>query len=126
MCPVFGDKTSMMTVVLVSGWVKGLVIRERLRTGADREAARRRLAQRLSVSPGTLERLERQRVKKVDGDLREAIRQLWVRELETELCAKTHEIHVLKQMGRRPDAPDFGAVEQALAGVRALLREITT
>jgi hypothetical protein len=124
MSPVFEEKASMACVARVGEWVGGLARREAERAGLNRAAALRVIARRASLSPGTVEGLDRRRVKHVRDDVRDAIRQLVVAELEQELLIRSHELHLLKQMGERRTTPDFSDVERALGQAKALLRQI--
>jgi hypothetical protein len=114
----------MSCVARVGEWLDGLARRETERGGLNRADALRAIARRASLSPGTVEGIDRRRVKHVRDEVRDAIRRLVIAEIERELLVRAHELQVLKQMGERPDTPDFSGVERALVQARSLLRQI--
>lgn len=97
-----------------------LVDQEHRRTG-DRMVARRRVAQAIGVSPGTIENLQRSRLKKISGWLRDALRARVIRELESEIVRLQHEIAVLRQTGVDPRGDEMAAVRADLSAVLAAL-----
>lgn len=95
----------------------------------ERTAVRRRLklpeartwlARMIGVSPGTLESLRRNRLKDTD-QLEKKINGAWVKHLEAEIAALTHELEMARQRGLRPDADEILAAETCLAQARKLL-----
>lgn len=82
----------------------GLEDREQARHGGSRDDARQRLARRLGVSPGTLYNLARDRLKKIDEDVRRRLTAYAVRELEQEIARLNRELEMARRMGG-PIAP---------------------
>lgn len=93
-----------------------LVNRENLRT-KDRVIARRNVARAIGVPPGTIENLQRGRLKRIAGWLRDALRARVIRELEAELVRLQHEIAVLKQTGVDPRSDEATAVRADMSAV---------
>jgi hypothetical protein len=97
-----------------------LINQEYLRVG-DRQSARQRVARSLGVSPGTLENIQRSRLKKISGWLRDAIRARVIRELESEVVRLQHEISVLRRTGSDPRGDEMAAARADLSSVLAAL-----
>ena len=97
-----------------------LVNQEAKRCG-DRIRARERVARSLGTSPGTIENLQRSRLKRIAGWLRDALRARVIRELEAEVVKLQHEIHTLKQTGRDPRSDEMVAARADLTAVLAVL-----
>jgi hypothetical protein len=97
-----------------------LINQEHRRVG-DRQLARQRVARSLGVSPGTLENLQRSRLKKISGWLRDALRERVVRELESEVVRLQHEISVLRRTGVDPRGHEMAAARADLSSVLAAL-----
>lgn len=97
-----------------------LVNRESLRT-RDNAIARRNVARALGVAPGTIENLQRGRLKRVAGWLRDALRARVIRELEAELVRLNHELAVLKQTGVDPRSDADTAVRADISAVLEVL-----
>lgn len=98
-----------------------LVSREARRTNDDRPAARRQLARSFGVSPGTIENIQRGRLKRISGWLRDALRARVIRELEAEVVRLQHEISILKQTGVDPRDNEMAAVRADLSAVLEVL-----
>jgi len=118
MCPSNEDKTSMSACA----WVRQLEDKEAARIGQPVPVARGFLARRLKVAPGTLENMRRGRVKEPSASLFEKIKGAWVRELEREIQALSHELEMVRQSGAGPDQQQVIAVETLLAQAKKLLR----
>ena len=97
-----------------------LVIQEKKRCG-DPDIARRNIARRLGTHPGTIENLQRSRLKRISGWLRDALRALVVRELEAEVAKLQHEIGVLKQTGVDPRSNEMAAARADLSAILEVL-----
>lgn len=103
-----------------SGFAKVLVAQEARRTG-DRVRARQNVARVLGTSPGTIENLQRGRLKRIAGWLRDALRARVIRELEAEVARLQHEIAVLHQTGVDPRSDEATAVRADLSAVLEVL-----
>jgi len=101
--------------------VKRLEDREAARTGHPISIARRVLAWRLKVSPGTLENVRRGRTKEPKASLVEKVSNALVEELQKEMAALAHEIEILRQRGFSPRSDEILAAETHLAQARKLL-----
>ena len=94
-----------------------LIAREFRRTH-DRPQARLNVARALGVAPGTIENIQRGRLKRISGWLRDALRARVVRELEAEVVRLQHEIDVYRQIGTDPRSSEMAS---AMADHSALL-----
>jgi hypothetical protein len=97
-----------------------LVNQEARRTG-DRVRARNNVARALGTSPGTIENLQRNRLKRVAGWLRDALRARVIRELEAEIVRLQHEVAILHQIGSDPRGDEMAAVRADLSAVLEVL-----
>lgn len=95
--------------------------REKVRAGVSLKQARAIVARRLNVLPGTLENLRKGRVKDVRQRIADRLQAAYIRELERDFAALTHELACLRQTGSRLDSSEITEVETDLAKVRALL-----
>jgi hypothetical protein len=100
--------------------VKILVDQEARRVG-DRIVARQRVARSVGVSPGTIENLQRNRLKRISGWLRDALRARVIRELEAEIARLQHELAVHKQTGVDPRGDEATAVRADLSAILTVL-----
>ena len=118
MCPQIRDKTSMMSVIEFD--VRSAVLRlekqEQLRSGASRDEARKVVARRAGLLPGTLERIARNRVKDMRLQVQRRVCSLMAREWEAEIKVLSHELQILQAL--RASAPD-----DSIAKVEASLWE---
>lgn len=103
------------------GWAARLENRERARTGWPLKTVRSIVAKRVGVSPGTLENLRRGRIKDPRQSLCDKLRAALVRELQAEMRAHEHEIHVLQQTAFDPRSDEIAAAEKGLSEIRAAL-----
>lgn len=90
-----------------------LVDQEARRVGC-RILARERVARLVGVSPGTIENLQRARLKRISGWLRDALRARVIREIEAEIVRLQHELSVLRQSGEDPRSNKITAVASDL------------
>lgn len=80
---------------------RGLERRERDRAGGSIGKARERLAGKLGQpwTPGTLYNLARDRLKKLDGDLREALAAYAIEDLEADIERLRHDLATARALG---------------------------
>lgn len=97
-----------------------LVSQEARRTG-DRILARKKVARALGTTPGTIENLQRSRLKRISGWLRDALRARVIHELQAEVARLQHEIAVLSQTGVDPRSNEATAVRADLSAVLEVL-----
>lgn len=97
-----------------------LVRRERAR-GSNVDDAWRSIAYRLRVGTGTFRNIVKERVKRVDGRIRDRLRALLIRELEAEITRLTHELELARQSGDHFASQHVSAIETHLAAAKALL-----
>lgn len=82
---------------------------------------RKRVARKVSSSPGFFENLQRGRIKSVPSWLMRKLRDALVEELQTEVQKLQHEIHLARQTGEGPDSDAIFAAEARLAEAKKIL-----
>ena len=92
--------------------------------GGTRTQARERLARRLGVLPGTLYNLGRDRLKRLDASLREALSRHAVSDLRAEIGRLTHELEVAQSLGVSPSTSVLEQIKADMARVEALIGEV--
>jgi len=93
-----------------------LIKRQQARTGRNFDDARDDVARALGWAPGTLYNLMRDRLKKLDGDLRASLTAYAIEDLQDEIAALGRQLESAERLGRPQD--------QAMADKAArLLRE---
>jgi transcriptional regulator with XRE-family HTH domain len=102
-------------------WSTLLENREAFRTGRSLKEARKEVARREGVSPGTLENLRRGRLKTIATHWYERLRGALIRELMMEVRRLEHEITILNQTGVDPRSDEVASVVADLARVRQAL-----
>jgi len=113
---------AMSDVSRVNQFAKRLEDTEARRLGIRTVAARRRIASRIGVSPGTLENLRRLRTKVVPNWLMERIRAELVSVLQQEIQGLEHEVHVARQTGSNYRDDTLASAAAQLAAAREILR----
>ncbi len=113
-----GTNATKMTCAV--SLAQNLERRERAR-GLSLTTARQALARKLKIGHGTLERLVRGRVKRIDASIRDRLQALLVRELEGEIARLQHDLEIARQSGAHLASLEVGEVETHLAAARALL-----
>ena len=113
--------SAVENVEVAQGWAARLENRERARTGWPLKAIRPLVAKKVGVSPGTLENLRHGRTKDPRKSIFDKLRAALIRELEAEMRAHEHEIHILKQTGADPRSDEITAAEKGLAEIREAL-----
>lgn len=108
--------------IATRNWAIGLEDRERARSGAPLPIARKAVARRLKIPPGTLENLRRGRIKGVRAWLVERVQSAFVRELELEIARLTHERQLVLQSGLGSHQEHAREVETHLATLHELMR----
>lgn len=121
MCPQNEDEMSAMDSA-ARNWASALEDRERVRSGAALPIARRAVARRLGVAPGSLENLRRGRTKGVRAWLFERIRSAFIQEAQQELQRLSHELDVAIQSGMDPRDDQMGEVVAHIEALKGLLK----
>jgi hypothetical protein len=98
-----------------------VLVNQEARRCGDRPLARIHVARSLGVSPGTIENLQRNRLKRISGWLRDALRARVIRELEAEIVRLQHELAVHKQTGVDPRSDEATAARADLSAVLEVL-----
>ena len=98
----------------------GLERREQRRHGGSREQARQRVARKLGWSPGTLYNLARDRLKRLDGDLRQQLAAYAAADLENEIATLHTELAAARSLGSSQDPAMVRKVSAILAEAQAL------
>lgn len=118
------QRTIMTAVAYVDrarGWAKRLEDAEAARSGMPLVDARKAVARRLSMAPGTLENLRKGRLKAVAAHWYDTLRQGVIRELETELRYVQHEIAIARQTGLDPASGEAHALLASEARIKTAL-----
>lgn len=98
-----------------------ILVKQETRRIGDRERARASVARAIGTVPGTIENLQRGRLKRISGWLRDALRARVVRELEAEVARLQHEIATLAQTGVDPRSNETAAVNADLSAILTVL-----
>jgi transcriptional regulator with XRE-family HTH domain len=112
----------MTNVDVESVWVERLLRAERRRSGVSTVLARRRVARKLGVAPGTIENIQRGRSKGLRGWVIERIRAAVIEALNQEIAGAQHELELARQSRGGPCTPEIAAVEAAVEQARRLLK----
>lgn len=105
-------------------WVIDQIGYERYRSHVATPLARRALARRLGVAPGTVENIERGRFKGMRANLRDAIHKHKIEFFEKQIEAARHELEIARS-GSCPSAPaSVRALEAAIEAAVARLKEL--
>ncbi len=91
--------------------------------GASSDDARRIVARRLKVGPGTFERIIRGRVKRIDAAIRDKLSALVERELRAEIARLTHELEMARQGRMGLTQEQVGEIAAHLSAARTLMNQ---
>lgn len=97
-----------------------LIRRERERNGGNVDEARERVARAIGWSPGTLYNLMRDRLKRLDGDLRSSLTAYAIEDLRHEIEALGRQLENAERLGRSEDPSLVGEAAALLAQAQAL------
>ncbi|PXW51300.1 hypothetical protein [Methylobacterium sp. B4] len=103
----------------------GIEKREQARRGGNRDEARQRVARRVGLSPGTLYNLARNRLKRLDSDLRSRLAAYAIQDLENELADLSAELEQARRLGIPSDATIVQKVAAARDRAEALYASLT-
>lgn len=102
-------------------WGRALEDREAVRSSVPIADARKRVARRTGISPGTLENLRNGRLKAIGAHVFERIREAVVADLNAEMARLEHELAMARTSGLDARDDDFAAAAAALEKARALI-----
>lgn len=102
-------------------WGRSLEEREAMRTGKTISEARRVVARKTGVSPGTLENLRNGRLKSIGAHFYERLRTAVIAELHAEIGRLEHEIEITRQAGLVTSGDEVAKAQAALETARALI-----
>lgn len=105
-------------------WTHWLVRREANRAAVPVVVARKAVARKAGLPPGTVENIDRGRAKRIERRVFEALRGLVIRELEREITAHQHELAVCRQCGLDAREDTVGEVETHLAAARKAMEAL--
>lgn len=108
---------------LARSWARRIERNEARRLGLPIAAARKRVAYRLGVAPGTLENLSRDRMKGVRLWLFDTLKAAVVADLRREIAAHEHELAALARDSRGDLGGSLAEAEAGLVRLRALISE---
>ena len=117
MRPTENDRLSLAFVDDARAWSMALEEREQKRSGLSLADARRIVARRANVAPGTLENLRKRRLKSSDVGWYTRLRLLLIEELKQEMREHDREIKMLVALGADPRSDEMA---QAEAGLKAI------
>lgn len=113
--------TAFTDVESAQKFARVLENKEALRLGVPVKVARSRIADRLKSSPGFLQNLRNNRIKKVPAWLMDKIRGAFIAELQSEIARLQHEIHLAKQIGSNASDDDILAAQASLEAAKKLI-----
>lgn len=96
---------------------------EARRTGKNKAQARATIADRLGVSPGTFENLDRGRLKDVSSRLVKLLARAFIHDAEQELRRIEHEMEMVRQAGSGSYLKQIDALEKRRAALRRALAD---
>lgn len=95
---------------------------EARRLGLPVREARESVARRLRSSPGFLQNLRNNRIKRIPSWLMDKLKEVFIAELQTEVQRLQHEIHLARQIGTRASDDEILAAETQIEAVKKILR----
>lgn len=116
---------SAMTLDRMRAVAEDLELAEQRRRGGNRQDARLRLARHLGWSPGTLYNLARERLKKLDGDLREQLAAYAIKDVENEIATLRAKLESYRALAVAPDQEVIRRVDAAILTATHLRAALT-
>jgi hypothetical protein len=117
------DMNAASDVATINRFARTVEDSEARRLGIPVTSARKRVADRLGVAPGTLENLRRQRTKMVPNWLMNRMRIEFIATLQAKIQRLEHEIHIARQTGMDHRDDELAKAEAQLAAARQILDE---
>lgn len=90
------------------------------RLGTNRTTTRSRFASKVGLSPGTLYNLARDRLKKLDQDIRDQLAAYAIQDLENEIAALNAKLAEVRRLRGAENPKLVGEVQAVLASAQAL------
>ena len=112
----------MSADAMTRNWVEKLEKTEAARTGVPVTVARRAVARRLGVSPGTVENIRRGRTKGVRAWIADRVANAVIREIEAEIRGLSHELQIARQCGGRTGEGEINEIQADIAALAAALK----
>lgn len=102
-------------------WGRSLEEAEAMRSGTSIPEARKKIARKTGISPGTFENLRNGRLKSIGVHFYARLREAAIAEMDAEIRRLTHEINIARQSGFDARDDEVAAAEAALAKARTLM-----
>ena len=102
-------------------WGRSLEEAEAMRSGTSIPEARKRIARKTGISPGTFENLRNGRLKSIGAHFYARLREAAIAEMEAEIRRLSHEIDIARQAGCDARDDEMAAASAALAKARKLI-----
>lgn len=115
------ELTSAEFTARARGWARSLEDREAASTGRSLVAARRSLARKIKIAPGTLENLRKGRIKAVAADVYARLHEAVDRQLYAEMRRLEHEYQLVQQQGLDPRSLDHQAILADMAKIKTAM-----
>lgn len=112
------------TVETAREFARDLERRDRARHGGRKQEVRERVARRIGISPGTLETLERGRLKRIEVWVFERLAQATLAELRQEIRRDEARLDLARQCAGHLAPEEAAAVAAGLAELRAALQAL--
>lgn len=95
---------------------------EARRLGLPVREARESVARRLRSSPGFLQNLRNNRIKRIPSWLMDKLKEAFIAELNSEIARLEHEIHLARQIGSSADSDEIFAAQAQVEAAKKILR----
>lgn len=105
-------------------WARALETREAGRSGIPVRMARKTIARKIGVAPGTLENLANGRMKRLSAWCFERLRGAVVAELQQEIGRCQHELEIARQCGLDPRSAEISALANAVITAKTLIKDV--
>ena len=116
------EMDKMTADTMPRAWVERLEKTEAARSGVPVTVARRAVARRLGVSPGTVENIRRGRTKGVRAWIADRVANAVIREIENEIRGLSHELQCARQCGLRTGEGEIDEIQADLAALTLALK----
>lgn len=114
--------TAYTDVDAAQKYARALENGEAQRLGLPVRQARAHVARRLRSSPGFLQNLRNNRIKRVPSWLMDKLKEAFIAELNTEIARLEHEIHLARQTGSSADSDEIFAAQAQVEAAKKILR----
>jgi len=104
-------------------WVISIEDHHAKAIGQTLPVARKHLARKVGIAPGTLENIRRGRLKEIRRQVADRLQSFMIRHLETEINKLANELEILIQSRKNNCATEIVAAQAAIAEARRLLDE---